>query len=210
MIDKKENSQFEREQSYFLEKLDFLNWYRFFFIIKEIVMFKPKNVLEIGEGSGIVRRAVEPIVNNYETMDVNKNLKPAYLNDIRNFLPQLKEKFACVVAADVLEHLPFENLETALKNINAYLKIGGRALITIPHRSHYLLWMTSLRHKPRILRMPTLKRLIGKTWIDPDHQWEIGDGKHKIKDVERTMKKVGFNVEKLQKLLYVDFWVLKK
>ncbi len=203
--------QFNLQRRHYLENLDFLNWYRFFFIFKEIIHLKPKNILEVGEGSGIVRRTLEPLIERYETMDVNKKLEPTYLNDVCNFLYQLKERFDCVVAADILEHIPFGNLEKALNNLYEYLRIGGSALITIPHRSHYFLSMTSLKHKPSVIRIPTLKRLTGRrAWIDPDHRWEIGDGRHKIRDVERVMKKIGFKIEKREKLLYVDFWVLKK
>ncbi|HXF44196.1 MAG TPA: NTP transferase domain-containing protein [Candidatus Paceibacterota bacterium] len=118
----------------------------------------------------------------------------------------------CVIAADILEHVPFEDLEIALKNLNSYLVPGGRALITIPHRLHYLLFMTSLfGHKPLALRFPTLKRILGrKISIDPDHEWEVGDGRHRIIDAEEKMKKSGFKVEERYKLVYVDFRVLRK
>jgi len=211
-------SQFEREQNYFLEKLDFLNWYRYFFILKEIIRLKPQRILEIGEGSGIVRRTIEPVAKNYETMDINENLKPTHLNDIRNFIAELKEKFDCIIAADILEHIPFDDFEKSLKNIFNYLKDGGYALITIPHRASYFLLMTPT-YQPKVIRIPTgfcspgafYRRFIKrKIWIDPDHEWEIGDGKHTIKDIEKIMKNVGFKIEKREKLLYVDFWVLEK
>ncbi|HXF44399.1 MAG TPA: hypothetical protein VNK70_02980, partial [Candidatus Paceibacterota bacterium] len=83
---------------------------------------------------------------------------------------------------------------------------------TIPHRLHYLLFMTSLfGHKPLVLRFPTLKRILGrKISIDPDHEWEIGDGTRKPDDVKKAMESVGFVVEEKKKLPYVDFWILKK
>jgi len=31
-----------------------------------------------------------------------------------------------------------------------------------------------------------------------------------MKEVEKIMKQVGFKIEKREKLLYVDFWTLKK
>lgn len=212
------DSQFSLSKNHYLEQLDFLNWYRFFFIIEEITAFKPKKILEIGEGSGIVRRVIEPLVKKYETMDVNEKLKPTYLNDVRNFKSELKEKYDCVIAADILEHIPFDDLEKALANLYAYLKKDGKALITIPHRASNFLLMTPTQ-VPRAFRVPTgflspgafYRRFIKrKIWIDPDHLWEIGDGYYKIKDVEDIMKKAGFKIEKRQKLIYVDFWILKK
>ncbi len=214
----KEYSQFEVERDYFFDKLDFVNWYRFFFIIKELLRARPKIVLEIGEGSGIVRRVVEPLVEKYETMDVNEKLNPNYLNDVRIPRPELKGKFDCTIAADILEHIPFEDLKQSLINLHAYLKPKGITLITIPHRASNFLWMTPTQI-PHPVRVPTgflslggfYRRFIKRRiWIDPDHQWEIGDGRHSVKDVETAIKDAGFKIIKRQSLVYVDFWVLSK
>ncbi len=210
--------QFGLSQKDHLQGVDFINWYRFFFIIKEIIARESERVLEIGEGSGVIRRAVEPIVDKYKTMDVNRNLTPDFLSDVRVPVPDIARQFDCVVAADILEHIPFSDLEAALRNIRSYLNQDGVALITIPHRASYFLWMTPT-YISHIIRIPTgflswgsfYRRFIKrKIWIDPDHQWEIGDGTHKIKDVEEVMQKAGFVIEKRKKLLYVDFWILKK
>jgi len=206
--------QFKLTPWEFLAKLDLINWFRYAAIIKELTNQKPQSVLEVGPGEGVIKNVMKQFVEKYDTLDVNPKLSPTYEGDVRDYKRELAEKYDCVIAADILEHIHFEDLETALKNINAYLRTGGRALITIPHRSHYFFWMTSWKHKPRIIRVPTLKwflRPFGKkVAIDPDHQWETDDGKHKIKDVEEVMQRAGFRIEKREKLIYVDFWVLRK
>ncbi|KKT89058.1 MAG: methyltransferase type 11 [Candidatus Jorgensenbacteria bacterium GW2011_GWC1_48_8] len=198
----------------FLAKLDLINWMRYAAIVKELTKIKPTSVLEVGPGEGVIKNVMKDFVERYDTLDVNPKLSPTYESNIRKFIAEASGKYDCVIAADILEHIPFEDLEIALKNLNAYLKPGSTALITIPHRSHYLFFMTSWKHKPHIVRIPTLKwflRPFGqKVAIDPDHQWETGDGKHKIKDVENAMRKAGFKIERRQKLVYVDFWILKK
>lgn len=212
------NKQFELSQKDHLQNVDFINWYRFFFIIKEIIAREPKRVLEIGEGSGVIRRVVEPITDEYKTMDMNEDLRPDFVSDVRATVPEAVGQFDCIIAADILEHIPFNDLEKALENIRSYLAPNGTALITIPHRASYFLWMTPT-YVPHVIRIPTgflswgafYRRFIKrKIWIDPDHQWEIGDGIHRIKDVEDVIKNTGFVIEKRKKLLYVDFWVLKK
>ncbi len=195
----------------FLAKLDLINWIRYAAIIKEMTRLQPKTVLEIGPGEGVIKNVMRDFMEKYDTLDVNPKLSPTHQGDVRDFKDKLREKYDCVIAADILEHIPFEELEVALKNIHAYLRPGGAALITIPHRSHYLFWITSLKPAPSIVRIPTLKRILtGKASIDPDHEWELGDGKHTINDVEEVMRKVDFIIEKRQKLIYVDFWVIKK
>jgi SAM-dependent methyltransferase len=203
--------QFELTPRDFLAKLDLLNWFRYFFIIKKLVELAPLHILEVGPGEGTIQRVYKPFAEEYVTIDVNERLHPTFKADVREIVEEAKGRFDAVVAADILEHIPFEDLPRAMENIYAYLKESGYALITIPHRSHYLFWMTSLTHKPHLIRTPTLKRLLwGRAAIDPDHKWEIGDGWHTIADVERVMREAGFKIESRRPLLYVDFWVLKK
>ena len=203
---------------FFLNKIDFLNWYRYFAILKKLIEIKPKTILEIGAGEGIIKSIFEKFTDEYRTMDVNDKLNPDYLGKIQEANKQLFGQFDCVIAADVLEHILFSELEKSLKNIFDYLKTGGYALITIPHRASYFLLMTPT-YKPKVIRIPTgflslksfYRRFIKrKIWIDPYHQWETEDGKHTMKEVEKIMKQVGFKIEKREKLLYVDFWTLKK
>lgn len=210
--------QFGLSQKDYFTKLDFLNWNRFFFIIKETMAANPRSILEIGPGEGTVKNVLAPFVETYETFDLNSNLKPNYFGDIRTVKSELKGRYDCVIAADILEHIPFNDLEKALKNINLYLKEGGVAVITIPHRAWFVFWMTWLwGYRRFVWRFPdwmrTLyQRLRGRRAnpIDPDHKWEIGDGNHSVKDVEEKMKKAGFTIEKYCKLMYVDFWTLEK
>ena len=201
-----------------LKKLDFLNWYRFFFIIKELARLEPKTILEVGPGEGTVRRVFEPYVERYAVIDVNPRLSPYFSGDIRTRFKEAEEKFECLIAADILEHIPFEDLPKAAQNIFSYLTPNGHALITIPHRASNFLWMTPTQ-TPHAFRVPTgflspgafYRRFVKrKIWIDPDHQWEIGDGHHSIANVEKVFKETGFKIEKRQTLLYVDFWVLRK
>lgn len=212
------DSQFYLEKDYFLKQLDFLNWYRYFFIIKDAINFMPNTILEIGVGSGIVKSCLQPIVKKYTVLDINPKLQPDIMADLRDYQVILENKFDCIIAADVLEHMPFSDLKINLKNIYNYLKNEGKALITIPHRRSHFLFMTP-RQIPHVITVPTgflspgafYRRFIKRRiWIDPDHCWEIGDGKVRRSDVEKTFKRVGFCIEKFEKLLYVDYWVLGK
>ena len=219
-MDKKEifNGQFDLGRKDHLKVLDFVNWYRFFYIIREVIDLEPAAILEIGEGSGIVRNCVSFLVKEYKTLDINKKLNPDFLSDLRDFKNEIKEKFQCVIAADILEHLPFSDLEKSVRNIYDYVSKGGRAIITIPHRRSHFLFMVP-DYKPHVVTIPTgfltpvsfyqrfIKRIIS---IDAHHCWEIGDGRIKRSDVESAFRKTGFKINKFRKLLYVDFWVLEK
>lgn len=212
------HAQFKRSREELLANLDFLNWHRYFFILKELVRLAPKRVLEIGPGEGTLKRVYEPFAGEYATMDVNARLTPTFQGDVRNHLKEAEGRFDAVVAADILEHIPFGDVPRALRNINSYLARDGHGLITIPHRAWFVFGLTWLwNYRPFLWRFPegTRKlyhRLRGRKTlpIDPEHQWEIGDGRHTAKDVERLMREAGFVVESRRALLYVDFWVLRK
>ena len=211
-------TQFSCRKEDWLDGLDFLNWYRYYHLIKSVISQEKENILEIGGGSGIVRNCLEPLVSSYTTLDINNNLSPEVVSDVCERVEKLKDQFDCVIAADILEHIPYSTVSSALANLHYYLKKGGSALITIPHRQSNFLWMTPTQI-PHVFTVPTgflslgafYRRFIKrKIWIDPCHCWEIGDGNVRVKDVNNLILESGFEVEHFEKLLYVDYWILKK
>lgn len=212
------DEQFSLSRDYYLRQLDFLNWFRYYHLVKDVLKLGALDVLEIGAGSGIVRNCLKPLVQDYRVLDINPNLAPDVLADVRVPQIQLNGRFDCVIAADVLEHLPFADFTTACANLHTYLKPGGHALITIPHRQSNFLFMSPTQ-VPHVFTVPTgflspgafWRRFIKrKIWIDPNHCWEIGDGTVRIEDVSDKLSACGFSIEKFEKLLYVDYWVLKR
>lgn len=133
------DAQFNWDKGYYLKGLDFPTWYRYLFLIKEVIHCEPENLLEIGVGSKVVENILKDKVKNYITMDINPNLNPNIVGDLRNFNSSLSGKFNCVIYADVLEHMSFNDLKVNLKNIFEYLTDGGVALITIPHQRKEIL-----------------------------------------------------------------------
>jgi SAM-dependent methyltransferase len=212
------DEQFSLNRDYYLRQVDFLNWFRYYHLVKDVLRLGAADILEIGTGSGMVRNCLKPLVRDYQVLDINSNLEPDVVADARVAQPLLVERFDCAIAADVLEHLPFSDLAVVGTNLFAYLKPGGHALITIPHRQSNFLFMSPTQ-VPHVITVPTgflsfgafYRRFIKrKIWIDPHHCWEIGDGNIRLRDVEAVFRSLGFAVEKFDKLLYVDYWVLSK
>lgn len=222
MINKADfNLQFSMDYEDYLKGIDLSNWYRYYFLIKAVIKLKPQSILEIGAGNEIVKNCLQKFIQDYKVMDINPKLKPDILSDLREFKSELKEKFDCVICADVLEHMPFKDLERNLSNIFQYLEKGGRALITIPHPEKRIAILNLFSHqRPLIITLPSwlhTPKGYYRRWIkkeknkkDPHHCWEIGIGGVKKEDVNKVIEKVGFSIEEFKKLLYVDFWVLKK
>lgn len=211
------DSQFHVDYEWWLKGLDFPSWHRYLPFIKEVVAFKPDNILEIGFGAGVLKNVLNNFVKEYVTMDINPKLAPDIVSDLREFQSSLEGMFDCVICADVLEHMPFKDLEHNLRNIYRYLTKDGKALITIPHRRIEVMVVTPT-YKTLLLTFPVWLRPYGfysrfvkkKVSIDSYHCWEIGDGTVGGGDIDMVLNKVGFRVDKFMKLPYVDFWVLRK
>jgi len=210
------DNQFSLERDYYLNQLDFLTWFRYFHLVKDVLRLGALSILEIGTGSGLVRNCLKPIVREYQVLDINSKLNPDVVADVRITQAELFGRFDCLIAADVLEHMPFADLAVTTANMQAYLKPGGHMLVTIPHRQSNFLFMSPTQI-PHVFTIPTgflslggfYRRFIKRRiWIDPNHCWEIGDGNIRIKDVEAVFRSKGFSIEKFDKLLYVDYWVL--
>jgi hypothetical protein len=143
------------------------------------------------------------------TLDFDPDVEPDIVVDLTKFeCPS--PKFDAVIAAEVLEHLLFDQFETCLKNIRLATK--KHALITLP---------APLVGLSMALNMPKLKTLrfsLGvpykvKHEFNGEHYWELGKlgyPKHKI---TRAMQRTGFHIEKSYRpplSLYSYFFVLEK
>jgi len=152
-------------------------------------------------------------------MDINPNLNPDIVGDLRKINPSLINRFDLIICADVLEHMPFEDLKHNFENIFRCLAKGGETLITIPHRRREVIILSNFSEykmffiglpiwiTPRAFYQWFIKK---RALIDPYHCWEIGDGKIKKTNVENIMRQIGFKISNFVKLPYVDFWVLEK
>jgi len=162
------DAQFNWKKEYWIANTDFPSWYRYYFVIREVFDNKFKNILEIGPGNGIIEGILKDKVKNYVTMDINPNLNPTVVGDIRKFELSLQGKFECVICTDVLEHMPFKDLELNLINIFKYLVNGGEVLIAIPHRRKEIIIISSFpRYKIFFFSLPV--------WITPRgfYKWFI-------------------------------------
>jgi SAM-dependent methyltransferase len=211
------DEQFSVPREHYLNNLDMVTWLRHFHVIRDLLATKG-DVLEVGTGDGVVRRCTEPYLASYRVLDINPNLDPELLGDIRDTHPGINDAFDTIVATEVMEHLPFDDMPTCLGNLWAWLRPGGRALVSLPHRKNSIA-VLSPRQKLHTFRFPNgsispsefYNRFVRRRiWIDPNHLWEIGDGYVKREDVEHRFADAGFLQIKRTKLPYSDYWILLK
>jgi ubiquinone/menaquinone biosynthesis C-methylase UbiE len=143
--------------------------------LHEVHSFKPTSVLEIGKGNGFVSEFLKKSGIRVVTVDVNPSLEPDYILDIRDLHSIFAEnEFDCTLCAEVLEHLPYNDLDALVHQISRLSRIG--AVITLP-RADRIIASIDIRLKLPKLKERTIyfaKTLpMSKRRIYDGHHWEI-------------------------------------
>jgi len=212
------DSQFVLTQREYLAHIDFYTWTRHFHVLRDLCARVQGEVLEVGTGDGVVRRCIEPFVRSYTVLDVNERLAPDIVANLLDPQPALAARYDAVVCTEVLEHLPFDELQRALAQLASFLKPGGELYLTLPHRKGHVLVVTP-RQRLWKWRFPVgltslaeaYHRFVRRRiWIDPHHCWEIGDGRVERRHVQQRLEAAGLRTETFTELPYCDYWIVRR
>lgn len=99
------DQQYTLSARQYLSQVDFYTWTRHFHVLRDLCALVQGDVLEVGTGDGVVRRCLQPLVRSYTVVDVNAQLQPDVLADLRQPQPALAGRFDAVVCTEVLEHI---------------------------------------------------------------------------------------------------------
>ncbi|MDP2157757.1 MAG: class I SAM-dependent methyltransferase [Nitrospirota bacterium] len=149
-------------------------WLSYWYQIDETVSRRPGNILIIGKGSGIVEDSIASLAPEMKitTIDIDPALSPDVIGDIRS-MPFEKSSFDCLICCQVLEHIPFDQMDTVLSGFSNTVR--DFAIISVPHRrKHIKLEIDApfIGNKTIILKYPFMKRTIRSS----QHFWEINRG----------------------------------
>jgi len=169
-------------------------WNNYWYQIKGVRMFgEALNVLEIGPGGKIVSGLLSKLGFSVKTLDINKNIEPDYVASADN-LPMADKSFDVVLAAEILEHLPFDKIGKALSEIKRVSKMG--AVVSLPHSGYvfsFAFKIPLMKEKSIIFKIPHFWKT--KTSLE-DHCWEIGLKNYPTKRIVQEIKKAGFEIIK--------------
>ena len=146
-------------------------WMSYWHQLETVRATKAREVLEIGLGEGVVARELTHRGVSVVTLDIAEDLKPDIVGSV-TAMPIADRAYDAVLAAEILEHIRFEDVGTALAEIARVTRM--HAVITLPHPGYVFL---------ATLKLPMLRRLtlffqLPFFWkahrFDGQHYWELG------------------------------------
>lgn len=181
----------------------------YFYQVRELLKTRPRSILEIGVGDGVVSNHVRTQTDiEYTTADHAADLKPDVVADIRE-LPFKDGSFDTVCAFEVLEHLPFEDFE---KGVGELARVARNyVVISLPHFGPPIKLLFKIPFLPEI-------KLAWKVPYHPTHifngrhYWEIGKKGYPPSRIRAIAEKYGTLVNEFVPFenQYHHFFVIQK
>lgn len=164
-------------------------WISFWYQMMEVTELSPKSVLEIGLGPGILARTFKGMGIKIFTLDINPRLSPDVIGNALS-LPLKRNSVDVVLAAEILEHLPYQFFEPAVKELCRVAKTG--VVISLPHFHQFAV---SIAFKvfpflPRLCRVWPITIPV-KHKFNGQHYWEIGKKGYQLKLLRKLLQGIG-------------------
>jgi 2-polyprenyl-3-methyl-5-hydroxy-6-metoxy-1,4-benzoquinol methylase len=182
-------------------------WSSYWYQIRSALRLSPKRVLEIGSGTGVFRSYLRNAGVEVKTADIDRERGADFVIDVRKLDADLppEEKFDVVAAFQVLEHIPYDDLEKALEQL---ARRAPNALVSLPYHGFQLRLAFAINNW-RVSLGTYVPWLTHKKW-DGEHYWELG-WHHPPRRVTKVMEKF-FTVESrgfVKENPYHYWWVLR-
>jgi len=219
------------DKKIFIWKTFYSHLYQIYFSLK----LKAKEILEIGNQYRFVSSILCQF-SNLTTLDFNDKFNPDILMDITNLkqLDTLKdEKYDLILLCEVLEHIPYEEIEGILQILRKKTKkyivisapnVSGYFSITLFRHElgnsgfkiiKYLVDLLSIQIGNIITRLDYKLRKKYKKYMFKEksgHHWELGIDKYDINSFRKLLEKYFIIIleERVREHPFHHFFVLKK
>ncbi len=159
----------------------------YYHITRAVLDCRPKSVLEVGSGNGIVSAGLSAAGVPVTRIDLDSNLKPDLRGDVTR-LPFVENAFDLVLASQVLEHIPVDMLSSTLAGLARVA--CRRVVLSVPYNQHYFSlgmqvkinkylylggrvnrWLEKWGEQRFYLGRSQTKRTFE---FDGEHHWELG------------------------------------
>ena len=173
-------------------------WSSYAIQVREAMLIRPKRILEIGPGNGMVSGILRNMGFEVETLDIDERLGIDHTGSITDdeVRAKLAGKFDLVIACQILEHIRYEDFQLAMRNIKA---IAPNAVVSLPH-TDLNSWFFSLGVKlPRMRRRDLSWKIIYKQvehQFNGEHYWDMGTKGYPVRRIRRDIEALGWEIEK--------------
>jgi len=170
---------------------DYLNlkrWDSYYKQLELIQSVKAKSVLEIGPGNGVLSSVLRRFGIHIKTFDIDPEVPANWHGDVKDISSIVPlERFDCVVAFEVLEHVPWKNVQRILCGIKKVTKRW--IIISVPYSGIFMmpvlrLGRRGLREWKIGVRIPGFWRS-DKYYKRSGHYWECGAAGYNIRRVRK-------------------------
>jgi SAM-dependent methyltransferase len=170
-----------------------------------------QSVLEVGPGDGFIKRNLPDRSLPVTTIDFDESLGPDVVADVR-CLPFPDRRFDAVCAFQVLEHLPWEDVGKAIREMKRCAAMA--VLLSLPDAGSYVQVQTRLPFVGTRRWMIELDRFWRrKHRFDGQHYWEVGTAGHSKELVRQRLECGSWAVVEATRLFanpYHRFYTLKR
>jgi len=164
-------------------------WISYWRQLSLVRSFKPVSVLEIGVGDKTVTEAMRKDGVVVTMCDVAPDVEPDVVASV-TALPFEDQSFDVVLAAEILEHIRYEDVAVAVGHIFRVCRKG--AVISVPHAG----WTFALEWKlpllPRMSVCVKLPHFFKTHHFNGEHYWELGKRGYSRRRLRQIITNAGF------------------
>lgn len=182
-------------------------WYQ----IRETMHCRPRRVLEIGTGSGLVKNYLRSRMIPTVSLDVDRRLSPDMAATVVA-LPCRTCSFDVTLCCQVLEHLRYQEFLPALSEL--YRVTRACVVLSLPDTDtvyQFYVHIPKIGVLKRLIPLPRMKKPAHE--FDGQHYWEIGKKEYPLQRILRDIRAAGFSIERTYRIFenaYHRFFILKK
>lgn len=129
-----------------------------------------RTLLEVGVGEGVVARELGARGVAVTTLDIAEDLAPDVVGSVTD-MPLADRSYDAVLAAEILEHIRFEDVPQALREIARVART--HVIISIPHPGYVFSLAFKLPLLPRIEWVTKIPFFWKTHQFDGQHYWEL-------------------------------------
>lgn len=175
------------KDSYAFERYSYPDRYAsYYYQLREIFRAEPTDVLEIGLGDGVVASYIKrntPI--KHTSLDIADDLGADVVGSVTK-MPFKDGEFDLTYIFEVLEHLPFEDFDTALSELARVSR--RKVLISVPHFGPPIRFSLKVPFLPEI-RFAWKVPYPRKHEFNGRHYWELGTKGYSVSRIRECLTK---------------------